>query len=188
MKPMVAGTLTALLLGLMIYLGSRGPARGPDAPARVEETGPHPAEEAIRALIRAGDEGDVEAYLGAFVGPLQTSLEREVAERGREAFAEDLIRAASARKSHAVYAAEPDGEDSARVGFEAAYPDRNERQTYRLVRSDDAWKIAGVSEAKGRQPPAKFGAAVVPIEPDVEAPASPKVGLTVETGDGPDAP
>ena len=192
MKSILAGTLTAVFLTLMVYLGMRGPVREPDSPAPVEEAGPHPAEETVRNLIRFGDEGDVENYLESFVGRLRADLEREVMEKGRESFADELIRASSARKSHVVYTAEPENQKSARVVFEAVHADRNERQTYRVVRSsDDTWRISGVSEVKGRQPSSKFGAEVAPVEPDArtaETPPTPKVGLSVEIGEGSESP
>jgi hypothetical protein len=191
MKPIIAGSLTVIFLTVMVCLGLRGPVREPDSQASVEETGPHPAEETIRNLVRFGDEGNVENYLDSFVGRMRADLEHEVTEKGREAFAEELIKAASARKGHVVYAPRPENRNSLLVDFEAVYPDRNERQTYRVTRSEETWKISGVSELKGGQPASKFGSEVAPVDPDdktPEAPATPKVGLSVETGEAPESP
>ena len=195
MKSLVAGILTAAVLAAMLYLGSRGTVSNPPTEPRGAEPqgepGATPAEEAIRGLIRSGDEGDVAGYLEAFAGPLRERLGREVAARGREAFADDLRRAAGARKGHAVFAAEFEGDDAARVGVEMIYPDRNERQTYHVVRSGDGWRVAEVAIVRSRQPSARFGAPADPTASGgaaTQGPPPPKVGLTVETGNDPGPP
>jgi hypothetical protein len=195
MKPFIAGLLTVAILGALLFLGSREGAQIRSAdPQRAEsptEPEPVPAEEAVRRLIRCGDEGDVTGYLQSFSGTLRDRLEREVAARGREAFANDLKRSAGARKGHAVFAAEPEVADAARVVVEMVYPDRNERQTYRVVRSKDDWRVAEVATVRSRQPSERFGTsanAVVPEGTAAQVSTSPKVGLTVETGADPGPP
>ncbi len=191
MKSLVAGILTAALLAAMLYLGSRRAASTPSTEPQSAETpgdpGATPAEETVRGLIRSGDEGDVDGYLAAFTGPIRERLEREVATRGREAFAGDLRRAAGARKGHAVYAAEPDGDLASKVVVETVYPDRNERQTYRVVASDDGWRVAEVATVRSRQPSVPFGASINPSTSEGTTPP-PKVGLTVEAGDDSESP
>jgi hypothetical protein len=188
MKPLIAALLTVAVLASMLLLGSRESVKTPLNEPQGVELDSNPAEEAVRELIRCGDRGDVNGYLDAFSDELKARLEREVAERGREAFANDLRRAAEARKGHAVYAAEPDGDSAARVVVETVYPDRNERQTYRVVKSGDAWRVAEVATARSRQPSRPFGspASLTASEgtPGRESPA-PKVGLTVESSDEP---
>ena len=191
MKPIIAGSLTAIFLTVMVCLGFRGPAREPDVLARVEETGPHPAEETIRNLVRFGDEGNVENYLDSFVGRLRGELENEVTEKGREAFADELLEAASARKGHVVFSVRPSNRNSVLVDYEAVYPDRKERQTYRVVRSQDTWKISGVSELKGGQPSPKSGTETAPVDPEARTtggPDTPKVGPPAEAGEAPESP
>ena len=123
------------------------------------------------------------AYLDAFSGPLRKRLEREIGERGGDAFGEDLRSAARARKSHAVFAAESDGDDAARVTVETIYPDRNERQTYRVERKNGDWLVADVETLRSHQPKAKFGAPANYLAPE----GVPVQGaVEVETGDGPD--
>ena len=100
---------------------------------------------------------DVEGYLAAFTGSLRDRLEREARERGRDGFADDLRRAAGARKSHALFAAEPDGPDACRIVVEAVYPDRNERQTYRLEHTPSGWLVAAVDSVRSRSPEEKYG-------------------------------
>ncbi len=164
MKRFAAGVLTVGVMGLLIWLNFR-PGSGP-SPEQAEaeeapETVPDPyagAEARIRSLLDSAREGDVTAYLEAFDMPIRTRLEQEVRDKGRDAFADELRRAARTRKSHAIFAPEPDGPDAARVTVETVYPDHNERQTFRLDRRDDGWLVAEVDSARGHQPEAKFGA------------------------------
>jgi hypothetical protein len=169
MRRVVAGVATLALMVLLLWSGMRrggSPAgAAPDAVA----TAPDPYEDAearVRALLAGARDGDVSAYLAAFVGPLRDRLEREVRERGADAFATDLRRAAAARKGHAVFAPEPDGPDAARITVEAIYPDRNERQTYRLERGPDGWRVAAVETVRSRTPAAKFGTPAQYQEPE----------------------
>lgn len=133
--------------------------------------------------MEAAWKGDVKAYLDAFQGTLHDRLEREIRERGAEAFSEDLRRAARARKSHAVFGSTSESPDSARVVVESVYADRNERQAYRLEKTDSGWLVAEVQTVKGREPKAKFGQAAAFLAPE-GVPV--QEGVTVETGD--DAP
>ncbi len=190
MRPIVAGILTALILVAMLVMGSRTGVKIDTPAPQGTEIGASPAEETVRSLLRSGQEGDVAAYLAAFTGPLMARLEREVEGRGRSTFADDLKRAAAARKSHAIFAAEPDGDAAARVAVETVYPDRNERQTYRVEKTADGWRVADVATVMSLQPAARFGAPASYIAPEgvpVQVPP-PAVGLTVETGDDPDVP
>src|SRR4051812_28823032 len=110
MKRIVAGALTVVLMGTLLWAGSRRPTPpgaqpGNEDPVRVTGSNAwvtHPAEERVRGLLGSAVEGDVTGYLGAFTGTLRGRLDREVTERGREAFADDLRGAAKSRKSHAV--------------------------------------------------------------------------------------
>lgn len=185
MRRALAGLLTVGLMGLLLWSGGR---RGP-GPATEGGTNPAPATPAtdpaggrVHALLASAAEGDVAAYLDSFTGPLRARLEREVAERGRAAFADDLRRAARSRKSHAVFAAEPEGPGASAVTVESVYPDRNERQTYRLVNLPAGWLVAGVETVKSRQPSARYGAPAAFVAPE----GVPVGGaMRVETGDGP---
>ena len=193
MKPTVAGILTALILATMLVLGSRGIVQkvspDPQALETQGDVGGNPAEHAVQGLLKSSEAGDVAAYLAAFVDPLKSRLEREVEGRGRITFADDLKRAAAARKSHAVFAAVPDGDATARVAVETIYPDRNERQVYRVEKTASGWRIGDVTTVRSHQPAAKFGTPASYIAPEgvpVQVPRG--GGLTVETGDDPDPP
>ncbi|MBX6313727.1 MAG: hypothetical protein IRY99_12525 [Isosphaeraceae bacterium] len=185
MKRVLAGIATIALMGLLLWNGLRQPPAPtgggePSASASTSASSrPSPAEEAeaeVRALLEKGRSGDVTDYLDAFTGPIRERIDREVRERGRDAFAAELRRAAAARKSHAVFAPEPDGPDAYRVTVESVYPDRNERQTYRIVKVAEGWRIADVETLRTHQPKAKYGAPADFIEPEgVPIPAQPYV-------------
>jgi hypothetical protein len=193
MKQIVAGILTALILGTMLVLGPRGTVHMvPSDPQAVEtqgDIGGNPAEQTVLRLLRSGEAGDVNGYLAAFTDPLKSRLEREVEGRGDSAFADDLKRTAAARKSHAVFAAEPDGDAIARVTVETIYLDRNERQTYRVEMTPSGWRVAAVTTVRSHRPAVKFGSPASYIAPEgVPVQVPPGGGLTVETGDDPDPP
>jgi hypothetical protein len=95
--------------------------------------------------------------LSSFGGSLRLRLEREVQERGRAAFAEDLLRGSRARKGHALFAAQPDGHGSYTIAAEYVYADHNERQVYWLERSSGSWQITAVDPARSQTPRTKYG-------------------------------
>jgi hypothetical protein len=163
-KKLVAGLLTLLLAALLVWIG-RGGKRdqrdsGPEplSPSTTEEEPGRAAEAALRGTLEAAGKGDVTAYLSSFGGALRQRLEHEVQGRGRAAFAGALQQAARARKGHALFAPEPDGPDVYVIAVESVYPDRNERQAYRLDRSpDDQWLITAVDSARPSTPRNKYG-------------------------------
>ncbi len=185
-----AGILTALVAAALFWSAS---ARRTEAPsASIEDVrqptivspleDADPARAAIQALIDSAARGDVRAYLDAFTGDLRRRLEREMNERGREAFAMDLRGAADARKSHAIFEADAMSPERAQVTVESVYLDRNERQTYRLEKTGTSWLVSGVESVKSRQPTAKFGQPASYIAPE-GTPVQP--GLAVESGEEP---
>ncbi len=186
MKRILAGALTVLLMGLLLWAGAGRPTASPSEPGAPPPTteAPNPAsgaEARLQTLLENSAQGDVSGYLACFGGPLRDRLERELTERGRDTFAADLRQAARARKSHATFAPEPDGPDSARITVETVYPDRNERQTFRLEQGPTGWLVTGVETVRSHQPKAKYGSQASYQEP--EGPPVPSTGLTVETGD-----
>jgi hypothetical protein len=108
-------------------------------------------------MLQKARDGDVAGYLAAFSGPTRARLEREVAGKGHEEFADELRKAATTRKSHAVFAPEPDGPDGASITVESVYPEHNERQTFRLERSGSAWLVTDVETVRSVTPSAKYG-------------------------------
>lgn len=193
MKRWVAGALTVALMSGLLWEGVRRPlavkatgaADGPAGAAGTDATGSSPAEARVLGLIASAASGDVPAYLDAFSGALRQRLGREIGERGIDAFADDLRAAARARKGHAVFAAEFEGDDAARVTVETVYPDRNERQTYLVERRGGTWLVADVETVRSHQPGAKFGTPAGYVAPE----GVPVQGaVRVETGDGPEPP
>jgi hypothetical protein len=182
MKRLLAGAITAAVIGLLLWSGPRGGAPGPTdqgalTPGLESETEPPSrfaaAEARLRDLLDRGRIGDVPGYLAAFTGPLRDRLEREARERGPDGFAGDLRRAADARKSHAIFAAVSDGPDACRIVVEAVYPDRNERQAYRLERTPSGWLVAAVEPVRSRSPEEKYGSPAGLVGSDGQPEAEP---------------
>jgi hypothetical protein len=179
-RRLFAGTLTAGLLGLILGIGARRRPAGRGV-SRAVAIGPDGTPEArLRSLIEDARDGDVDGYLDAFAEPLRSRIAREADEVGRTAFAAGLRRASEARKGYALHAPVPDGPDAVRIALEAVYPDRNERQVYRLERAPDGWRIAGVEAARGPTPASRFGTLATYKEPEgvpvegIEPPGSPE--------------
>jgi hypothetical protein len=190
MKRIAAIVGTAALMGLLLWRGLNRPERVPIlATESVASSAPTPLSEAearVTALLDAARAGDIESYLGGFARPLRDRFEREVAERGRSAFADDLRRAASARKGHALFAPEPDGPDAVRITVESVYPDRNERQTYRLAKTADGWLVTEVEMTRGHSPAARFGTPANYEEPEGPPVGSPNTRPTKQSARGED--
>ena len=191
MKRPLAGVITVILMGGLLWAGARRPTGNRSIPTPVVTAATaaepaHPAEGRIQSLMECAGRGDVSAYLDAFTGPLRARLDREVSERGPERFAGDLTSASARRKSHAVFAAEADGPGAASVVVESVYPDRNERQAYRVEQQPEGgWLVTAVETVKSLQPEAKFGAAASFLAPEGVPVQGSGAGLA---GDGPDAP
>jgi hypothetical protein len=189
MKRSMAAAVAAIFVVLLIWSGVRGRREGAPPGSPVVATG-SAAEDGptgrVRAMLAAGRDGDLTAYLDAFTGDLRDRVAREADEKGHQEFRSALRGAAAARSSVAVFAAEPDGPDGARVVVESVYPDRNERQTYHLVRTDgDAaaaggWRVADVEMARGAEPAVRVGSYA-----SFNGPDGPPVEIEGGTGTGP---
>jgi hypothetical protein len=142
----------------------------------------------IESLLDVARRGDVAAYLALFEVPLRSRLERLADERGRDAFAADLRSAARARKSHAIFDPEPDGNDSdsARIIVESTFADRIERQSYRLVRVRSGWIITDVESALSRVPNKTLGSIATFQEPEGVPVATDQTTATVAPGADPE--
>ena len=138
----------------------------------------------LGSLLESAWNGDVAGYLDCFSGPLRERLEREVNERGRDVFAADLKRAARSRKSHAIFAVEPEGAAAARITVETVYPDRNERQTYHLAQETGGWLVNDVETVRSQVPKARYGMPASYQEPEgvpVQGLAVQGIPLRIET-------
>jgi hypothetical protein len=182
MRRLIASVATIALMGALLWSGARrsAPSASTTAPASAAGT-TGPAEARVRALLESARDGDIRSYLASFAGPLHDRVAREAGERGELDFAEDLRKAVRARKSHALFAAEPDGDEAAYVTVESVYPDRNERQTFRLELREGSWLVTEVQTIQSHQPKAAFGSAASFIAPEGVPVQGP--GLTVETGE-----
>jgi hypothetical protein len=99
-------------------------------------------------------------------------------------FADDLKRAARSRKSHAIFAVEPEGNVTARVTVETVYPDRNERQTYHLAQEAGGWLVNDVETVRSRVPKSRYGMPASYEEPEgvpVQGLAVQGIPLRIET-------
>jgi hypothetical protein len=126
------------------------------------------ASDRIESLLDAARRGEVADYLAAFGGSLRARVERQAEERGRAAFAGDLRRTARARKSHAVFAPEPDSEaaGTTRILVESIFTDHVERQTYHLVHGDAGWLVTEVELTRNRIPKNPLGSLATFAEPE----------------------
>jgi hypothetical protein len=178
-----AGALTVGLMGLILGIGARRRSVGPGMSPNAADPSEAP-EVRLRRFIEDASAGNVDGYLDAFADPLRSRLVREADEAGRPAFAAAMRRASEARKGYALYAPEAEGPDSVRIAVETVYPDRNERQVYRLVHKPDGWRIAEVESARSREPSVRFGTPATYKEPE----GVPVQGIEpTETSDDPGA-
>jgi hypothetical protein len=181
--------LTVALMGVLLWVGRNRPAApapgsAGSEPNRAVSNVPDPAEVRLGSLLDSALNGDVTGYLDCFSGPLRQRLEREVSERGRDVFAADLKRAAQSRKSHAIFAVEPEGAAAARITVETVYPDRNERQTYHLAQETGTWLVNDVETVRSQVPKAKYGMPATYQEPEgvpVQGLAVQGIPLRIET-------
>ena len=180
MRRFVAGLFTAIVMALMIWTAlshTRSPKAAGEVTAassrfqdsRLQNSAQFTGATAcIEGLLASARAGDVVAYLATFGGSLQDRLTREAEEIGRDAFAVRLRRAAMARKSHAVFAPEPEGDrpDVVRVTVESAFADRIERQTFHLDRAPRGWVVTGIDTAREHVSRTPLGSLATYNEPE----------------------
>jgi hypothetical protein len=166
MKRILAGLLTAIIMGVIVWTGL-GPSASKshrttnsEVDSRFQEqVRLQGATDHIEGLLASARAGDAASYLSSFGGPLRARLERDADERGRAAFALSLRRAGLARKSHALFDPEPEGErqGAARITVESTYADRLERQTFHLERAAGGWVVTEVETAREHVPKNPLG-------------------------------
>jgi len=124
--------------------------------------------ERIEYLLECARRGDVRGYVNSFCGAFRARLEQRVEELGPDAFANELRRFGQLKKGHTVFAAEPDDEavEIVRIAVETIFPDRNERQTYRLKRCLAEWFVIDVGEARDLVPKNVVGSWATFREPE----------------------
>lgn len=164
MKRTVAGLLTLLILGAILWFG-RGASTPPDeAPTTAASDTP---EACIERMFAAAQRGDVTAYLDCFMGSERDRLERELAGQPPEVFARWLQEAVASLKGRAVFRNEAPGTaaDSASYTIDRVYESRTERQRYQLTRQSGVWRIQSVSTANPFQPDKAYGSPVYEESP-----------------------
>lgn len=122
-------------------------------------------EETLFAMVRAAQEGESDAYLDCFWGPLRTRLEQTGREMGRQGFARYLEGAAGAIKGVAVIGQpEPVGNDL-KVQAEMVYEDKNEVQEFILTRRRGRWRISGMQHPRRIKTVIPYGTEAYPLVP-----------------------
>lgn len=168
MKRFLAAILTVGLMIPLFWAGLRRRAGDslPSAPSREAADSLDSPEAIVKTLLTSAQHGDIAAYRETFAGKLRDRVEREIQDSGPERFAEQLRRASAARKSHAIFSSQPDGQNAVHVTVESVYPDRNERQTYRLEQHPDGWRITSVDSLVAQMPRARYGTLAGYQEPE----------------------
>jgi hypothetical protein len=185
MKRVLAGLATTVIMGTTMWIGIgrsqlsrvrgtraeadlRFPDPGFQDPRFQDRLGLQGATNHIEGLLERARNGDGAAYLNAFGGALRARLEREAAEYGRDAFSRRLRTAGSARKSHAIFAPEAEGDqqEAVRITVESTFADRLERQTFHLTRSDRGWLVTDVETARERVTQIPLGSPARFAEPE----------------------
>jgi len=105
-------------------------------------------EDAIYAMLDAAQKGDVQKYLAAYSGAMQTSLRQSIAESSNSAFSQYLQDTNAALKGVAVMAPEITSDREAKARVEYVYQDRNEAQNMYLEKTTTGWKITRVETAQ----------------------------------------
>jgi hypothetical protein len=185
MSRLLAGLLTMMLMGLMLWSGlhrsktsshleadsepesARGDSRQ-NASTFPDQTDLERATGVIESLLASARDGDVASYLGAFGGSVHPRLQREADERGSSAFAAALRRAGLARRSHSVFAPELEAGSSAavRIVVESIFADRVERQSFRLEHTSGRWLVTGIETAREHVPEPALGSLATYREPE----------------------
>jgi hypothetical protein len=175
MRRILAGSLTAIIMGFLIWnsvgrsTALRHAANSGGEDSRFQKSAKYQeATACIERLLESARKGDVFSYLNAFGGPLRERLERQADERGRDVFALRLRRAGLARKSHAIFAPRPAGDRglAASITVESTFSDRLERQTFQLERAAGGWLVAEIESAGERASAKPIGALATYDEPE----------------------
>ncbi|MBM3814728.1 MAG: DUF4878 domain-containing protein [Acidimicrobiia bacterium] len=105
-------------------------------------------QDAIYAMLDAAREGNVQAYLAAYTGQMETSLKQSIAEQGEQAFGRYLKETNQPVKGIAITEPQTLTESQVKVRVEYVFQDRNEIQFYYLEKQGKEWKIARLDAAE----------------------------------------
>lgn len=159
MKRIVAGLITLLILGGVLWYGRGTPTPPPAGPS---PAGADTPEACIERMFAAAQRGDVTAYLDCFAGAERDRLERELAGQPADVFARSLRDAVATLKGRAVFRnGGPDAAaNTASYTIDRVYESRTERQRYQLIRQSGTWRIQSVAVADPFQPDKPYGSPV----------------------------
>jgi hypothetical protein len=175
MKRILTGVLTSIIMSLLLWNAlSRPPASSTSSANSKQDSRFQDGSDikgataCIDRLLAAARAGDVDAYLEAFGGSAHARLSREADEIGRDVFALRLRRAGLARKGHAIFAPEPDGDrlDAATITVESTFAARIERQTFRLEQANRRWLVTAIETAREHVPKNPLGTLATYEEPE----------------------
>ena len=138
-------TIGVLLVAGASALGVRNAWRRSQPRPAGAQTAP---QDPIYAMLDAARQGDVNAYLRCYTGPMRAALEASVRESGAEGFAQYLRDSNAPLKGVAINQPERLSGSESRVRVEYVYQDRNEVQYLSLEKVGPAWKIARVNGAE----------------------------------------
>lgn len=105
-------------------------------------------EDVVWRASDAAKQGDVQAYLSLFDGPLRERLQRAASDMGEAQFSSYLKRLSDDLTGIAVSDLVQTGDDSATLRIEFVYRGRNEVQQHQFKRVGGDWKIVGVGDAE----------------------------------------
>ncbi len=148
-KQRIAQILTVLILA-GVLVGTLAKKNGwtlRTTKAAMQPAQPTP-EDAIYGMLDAARKGDVQKYLAAYSGAMQTSLRQSIAESSNSAFGQYLQDTNAALKGVAVMAPEITSDREAKARVEYVYQDRNEAQKMYLEKTPTGWKITRVETAQ----------------------------------------
>jgi hypothetical protein len=168
LKRWLALLATAIILAAVLIAG-RG--KGPPATHQPAANSTISPEQCIERMFDAAERGDVDAYLDCFTGPQRQQIERELTSQTRQSFSQSLVDAIKPLKGRAMIGSPPaePAANQVELTVERIYANRNETQTYQLLRQSDAWRITAVRSADAFQPPITYGTPVFELPPEPEA-------------------
>ncbi|MBX9602458.1 MAG: hypothetical protein K2X35_15725 [Bryobacteraceae bacterium] len=137
-------TLTVLAVTVGIVVAKQGGFNA--AISKWTERREASPQDAIFAMLDAAREGNVDAYLAQYTGPMEQAL-RKVKSESPD-FARGIRESGAGIKGIAVLDPEPLPEQRVKARVEFVFEDRTEAQTMFLEKTRAGWKIAAVESAE----------------------------------------
>jgi hypothetical protein len=154
---LATAVVMAALAGVVLW--QQGAFDRVTAATAVQSAIPQPQDPIYEALD-AVREGDLQKYLRAHTGMMETSLKRAAAEIGEERLLKSLQEKNALLKGVAILEPERLSDGEVKATVEYIFGDRNEVQTYYLEKLGGGWKIARVEGAQRIQTLIPYGTPV----------------------------